>query len=378
MTGRRAIEVLSVRCSNSESCEWVGTIGTLEKHLAACLFTILPCPKSCTDSNNTSRKVMRKDLEDHLKNYCPFRDYKCLYCGETGTYVHIREVHDSVCLKKPLPCINPGCQELVQRCDMEKHLSTMCDHTIVSCKYAVLGCSFNVKRCDMVAHVEGDRQSHLDMAVETTMSLKSKVSELEQFRTRSEATMAKLENAIAVLQIESKSSTKGAIKATAQETAKKGTVKKKKEKAKAPQDGQYISTFKVRKYADKKGLKKSFRSQSFYTKCGYNLAIEVCVYGNGMYTGTHVSVFVHVMKGRNDSKLSWPLVGEVTITLVNQVENKNHYSTPLSLLPEHNLRPGKNLGYRSFIPHKDLAFDSDLNTQYLKQDCLEFRVSFKV
>ena len=33
-------------------CTWVGTVGTLEKHVATCKFTLLPCPKECRRSHS--------------------------------------------------------------------------------------------------------------------------------------------------------------------------------------------------------------------------------------------------------------------------------------------------------------------------------------
>ena len=45
-----------------------------------------------------------------------------------------------------------------------------------------------------------------------------------------------------------------------------------------------------------------------------------------MGAGTHVSVFACLVKGRNDDNLPWPFTGEVTFTLLNQLEDENHRS----------------------------------------------------
>ena len=57
--------------------------------------------------------------------------------------------------------------------------------------------------------------------------------------------------------------------------------------------------------------------------------------GNDSGEGTNVSVYAYLLEGDNDDKLSWPFVGEVTITL----EDKNHFSETMSILAEHNTRP---------------------------------------
>jgi hypothetical protein len=92
---------------------------------------------------------------------------------------------------------------------------------------------------------------------------------------------------------------------------------------------------------------------------------HVRVYANGgrEYKGTHVSVFAYT-DGR--------FVGDVTITLLNQLEDNNHYTKTINL-PATN--PHDNLGYPGFIAHSELAHDPLKNTQYLKDDTLYFSVS---
>ena len=48
--------------------------------------------------------------------------------------------------------------------------------------------------------------------------------------------------------------------------------------------------------------------------------MSVIVYANGYHSGegTHASVYVHIVEGRNDSKLKWPFIGSAKIELLNQ------------------------------------------------------------
>ena len=50
------------------------------------------------------------------------------------------------------------------------------------------------------------------------------------------------------------------------------------------------------------------------------------VYANGCQdgAGTHVSVFVNIMRGEHDDKLTWPFRGNITIQLVNQNSDQDH------------------------------------------------------
>ena len=151
--GNREINILCVRCSNANrGCEWVGTVGTIEKHVATCGFTLVPCPKQCKDDNNEVKCFTRKEVDEHLKDDCPNRDYECQSkCGEKGTYAYITEVHDKTCKMRTLPCPNDGCDTEIQRQQVSEHVSK-CPHTVIPCKYKGIGCDTELKREDMAAH----------------------------------------------------------------------------------------------------------------------------------------------------------------------------------------------------------------------------------
>ena len=43
-----------------------------------------------------------------------------------------------------------------------------------------------------------------------------------------------------------------------------------------------------------------------------------------------VSVFAHLMKGENDDYLPWLFTGEVTVQLLNQLEDNRHHSETIT------------------------------------------------
>ena len=123
-------------------CEWRGTVGTLEAHLASCKFSLVSCPKQCKDASNAVQHFMRQDLEEHLKKDCPNRDYECQNkCGEKGTFKSITEDHDRVCKKKIVSCSNTGCKTRMKRQRLDEHVHTVCPHTVIVCKYEGIGCT---------------------------------------------------------------------------------------------------------------------------------------------------------------------------------------------------------------------------------------------
>ena len=64
---------------------------------------------------------------------------------------------------------------------------------------------------------------------------------------------------------------------------------------------------------------------------GYQMCLKVYAAGYGEGEGTHVSVYLFLMKGPHDDKLEqsghWPLRGTFTIELLNQLDDKHHVHT---------------------------------------------------
>lgn len=65
---------------------------------------------------------------------------------------------------------------------------------------------------------------------------------------------------------------------------------------------------------------KSFFSDSFYTapKNGYKLRAKIYPCGDGEGLGTHVSLFIQVMKGKDDDHVTWPMQKKVTFEVLNE------------------------------------------------------------
>lgn len=158
-------------------CEWVERSNKLEEHMATCKFSLLPCPRQCS----VTQRFMRQDLEEHVERNCPNRDFKCKYCGKTGAYSYITQLHSEECKTGLVSCPNSGCVGMIQRRYMDEHVSTECDHTVIPCKYRRQGCGMELKRMDMSKH-EGDMRTHFHMAMVFIEELEDRVSELENER----------------------------------------------------------------------------------------------------------------------------------------------------------------------------------------------------
>ncbi len=150
-------------------CPWEGTVGTLEKHMGVCEYSLVPCPKKCKQGNF----ITKRDLQQHLMEKCPNRDYSCEHCGLKGTYATTLDHYDT-CEKKIISCANEGCIMKMERMKIKNHLSEECEHTVISW----IGCDVKFKRKDMRAH-EQDDKAHLNKTVDTLVKLREKMAKLQ-------------------------------------------------------------------------------------------------------------------------------------------------------------------------------------------------------
>ena len=107
------------------------------------------------------------------------------------------------------------------------------------------------------------------------------------------------------------------------------------------------------------------------------------------FSGTHVSVATHLMCGEFDSLLKWPFRGNITIQLLNQLEDKQHCTKTIHYTDTKTLdctddedyagrvtvgERASGLGF-DFIPHSKLGLNRSRNCQYLKDGCLIIKIT---
>ena len=113
------------------------------------------------------------------------------------------------------------------------------------------------------------------------------------------------------------------------------------------------------------------------------MCLSVYANGCGDGKGTHVSVFAHLMRGEFDDQLKWPFQDHVTVAMLNQLEDNNHTTITITFTnTADNQVIGRvtdeeratGFGYHTVIAHTDLTYNPAKNCQYLKYDCLRFRI----
>ena len=300
----------------------------------------------CTNKNEgCSWQGNLKDIDTHIKA-CSNQKVTCDKCDDVMQR-HQLEFHNSdECLQRYYKC--PHCEAVgIYILMIFSHLEE-CPDLVLTCPNE--GCKDKIKRREMGSHQqkcpkEVIKCPYHDIGCETEMK-REKMDEHMETNTQ-----AHLQNA----------------------------VKKIRE--------QQQTVIKFSDYSKHKRYEDSWSSSGFYTSAGgYKLRLCLDASGNGDGKGTHVSCFVNLMPGEYDDILEWPFQGEVTVELLNQLKDKNHYKRVFpfndNTSDKHTTKKKKvdttALGYPQFIPHTDLGLNSSTNTQYLMNDTFYFRVSANV
>ena len=117
-------------------------------------------------------------------------------------------------------------------------------------------------------------------------------------------------------------------------------------------------------------------SPGFYSSFrGYKMCLRVNLNGVETGYGTHLSLFVHLMRGEFDDALSWPFQGKITLTVVDQSDDGKHVVETLegneSVAAFHRpsmSRNHKGFGYMEFMPLTRMEGKS-----FIKNDMLVIR-----
>ena len=126
-----------------------------------------------------------------------------------------------------------------------------------------------------------------------------------------------------------------------------------------------------------------WQSKPFYTSVdGYKLQLNVDANGYGSGAGTHLSLGVHLMKGDNDDKLSFPLNATITVQILNILSDSNHrertfnhYKAPVDArtrVTVEDIAPGGR-GLH-FISHTELLDNTNNSIKFIDNDKLYIRI----
>ena len=116
--------------------------------------------------------------------------------------------------------------------------------------------------------------------------------------------------------------------------------------------------WKIEPYSEHKATATSMLSAPFYSgRYGYKMCLRLCIMGDGIGKGTHLSLFFVLMRGEFDNILQWPFTHKVTFKLINQAGGSDIVNT----FKPHVIKPSQDndsiynaSGCPCFISHSEL------------------------
>ena len=325
---QRKVKSCKVYCHHHEKgCKWVGEIGYLQEHLKGGQC-VTACPFRCGEY------LWQRDMKEHLRSSCRRRPTTCEYCGYHEAYNVVTEKHYPVCLQFPILCPN-NCTCMVKRSQLQQHLHD-CPLQLVKCPCSYTGCFVQLPRIEMAAHTLQQHNQVLGQVIKQAIPCIS--SPLTQVNPQY---LYNLQPVVFT-----------------------------------------ITDFLERKQADEE-----WRSPPYYTHSeGYKLQVNVFANGNETGKGTHMSIYVWLMRGEYDNGLEWPFEGAFVFELINWREDKEHFLktfhlnrlTDLDYKKTSRVVDGEiattGYGDHQFICQANLNYNPDKNTEYLCNDCVQLRV----
>jgi len=382
---KRSLDQLKVYCIYKEmGCEWIGEYGKVEKHLdfdnekGECQFVAVKCPLS----KQCEFTILRKFLLAHCRKACKYRPYSCKYCGFQSTYVDITTQHNDVCANYPLLCPNHCSRMTYPRSQLKDHIAE-CPNEKIACTFYEMGCKELVKRRLLSKHLECNAVYHQTIMCQTfAKELKSLVKDNQSLVNDKKILEKKIEvSNITIKNLQEKvnhlsreiNMLKVELKSLSNESPSESSVKILRDtaaKLRLTNWPLHLSkmveisaiqpilpvVFKIPftiikehraswlRYDDSSDKRRHYTSAIYYSSPFYSqskghklqLSAKIichCAGCSNDHSSKHsdkdklsLSIDVHAVEGEYDFELKWPLKQKITVTLLNEVANKNHHS----------------------------------------------------
>ena len=245
-----------------------------------------------------------------------------------------------------------------------------------------MGCQETVARRNLDQHKQDCKDHHLLLAVERVNQLCAAVSQLYSLYEEQASQQQQLERQLAQLRRERQScynSSRGCYTSSPAQTKFKVErpvfccQRKWLENEKAFPSMPWI--IKLGDFGNAKASSTAIESKPFFTHpTGHQFCLLLRPNGTDR---KHMSAFITPMAGPSDDYLQWPFHGYFSLTILNQLADEEHTSAVVEMTASRVQPPGikgMGKGRREFISHADLQKKESLNRQYLKDDCVYFRV----
>lgn len=315
------LDQLMIKCSNFEAgCDWEGQVSGLQVHLdKQCLYTLQTCSQGC------EMIIQRKKMDEHKMTTCINRKRFCKHCSREFTSIRL-ESHEKICKEKK--------KKVIRRKKIEKEMG------VTTCPYSVAGCSEVMDTGNVASHLQ--LAVHRHEWLETTLS--NYIKHMEYNSTRHTKQLKDMELKLKKAEIAAEKASDEAVKLKQEKRVLKS------EHDLALRDLKLMEIYLSEKNQEILGLtnqlnshntqvskrttflitnfskfynadeKATWVSDSFFThQNGYKLCVKVdCPVGT-------IRMRLHLLPGPHDDDLQWPLQGNITLSIMNQVKDEHHW-----------------------------------------------------
>ena len=349
----REVNALMIYCPHKElGCEWKGELGRLQQHLdpeagrkmgsstEGCGFVIVTCSYQC------GAELSRNQIHEHELEACPRRPIERQIASLVRKFEAV--VIDNQVLRQELnelKCTHQTEMERIKEIHVQELQSCRQDWQLHQTKLEMV--IDDVRRQnDQLERANQDLNKKCGELQEACISLKSNHVILKEYLDKHKATIEQ--------------------KCTSLETH---TIP-------LPMPPFY---FIMANFKHLKNAGCSWFSDPFYTHPGgYKMSVTVFPNGFADGRGTHLSVYVSIIRGEFDNQLHWPFNGEVNVQTYNHTTDQWLQNITIVLKESHvdegaickPLEFGNDEeGYSKYLSHSTLRDD------YLKDDLISFRVT---
>ncbi|XP_030628673.1 TNF receptor-associated factor 5 [Chanos chanos] len=439
---KRELLNLEIYCTNSPECPHRTTLSNLQEHLKTCQYEPLQCTNiGCTKMlarkdlmehigsictfrielcHHCKKPYLVSQLLDHEKNTCPDVEVECPNkCSQMIKRNKLKD-HAEECPEVETDCVYKkyGCSVRDKRGQVKVHEYTEFSY------HVLLVLESNSKLEKQVKHLQQDmvlRQgelkernlqvSNLDREVtrcdQTLSAVQRSMEEQKEHISRVQQELQDLRSVLGtelgrdelpalrnsldslrqqVAVTESLREHLGALEKSCQRHSRLLSIHAEQLQCNEERFRQLESTsydgkliWKVRDYRRKKEAGIPLTSPPFYTsRSGYKLCARVYLGGDSKGRGTHLSLYILLMRGDFDSLLPWPFRQSVTMTLLDQSGARSHLSSSFTPDPASDSfrRPDSDTnvatGFPRFVSHDDL--ETARNAVYIRDDTLFIRI----
>ena len=362
------ILALKVYCSlNNRGCEWTGQLQHLDAHLdlttGDCVYVDVDCPSEC------NQKVQKHNVDTHLANHCPNRDYTCPHCSFKATFREVSE-HFEVCRYYPLVCPN-RCGASFERDVLEDHLK-ICGLQKVQCEFSHAGCGAEFIRDHQKEHMEQNTQKHLALVAAATLRIsQEKDAQIKKLETKVHEQQKQLQKQTTQLNLKD------------QQIEKLRRDLKNTKTQLLPLTNQLKSSLEAYRFNPPFDITIDPKVDSSYSlpmcthQGGYVFRLIVWLKGWKSSYDTHVSVAVYPNRSDHDDTLKFPARFTITLELLNQHRDQDHHRRDIQCEVtnekiENSTAAGADCKY---FPRDRLEWNEHNQTQYLKENCLKFKIT---